>query len=147
MTLHVSFRGTTHELSLPLTSPLSALQEQLESLTEVPVAHQKLLYKGKKAQSSKSTAKADGEVPGEETLESAGLKDGLKVQLLGPTPTEMSELQRAEAENARRERIMAKRAMKGATKVRLSLPSIRLIVYISIHRPIQDHHHPPQPSH
>jgi hypothetical protein len=70
----VSHRGATHTLTLPPTTTLSLLQTELEALTGVAPENQKLLFKGKKA-----TAGA------ESTLAQAGLKDGVKVQMLGST--------------------------------------------------------------
>ena len=65
MNLTVTFRGTTHPLSVLPDSTLEALQLQLEELTSVPPSLQKLLYKGKKPRISPDA-----------TLEEAGLKDG-----------------------------------------------------------------------
>ena len=69
ITLHVSFKGKVHLLSLLPSSTLDVLQAQLEELTSIPPSLQKLIYKGKQA----STQSPEGV-----TLHDAGLKDGMK---------------------------------------------------------------------
>ncbi|KAI0629385.1 WLM-domain-containing protein [Trametes polyzona] len=109
--LTVSHRGTTHPLSLLPDSTLAYLQTRLEELTSVPPDNQKLLYKGKK------------NVPQDATVLDAGLKDGTKVQLIGPTAEELGGLQAAESEHQRRERILRERAQKVHAKVRSTGPA------------------------
>jgi hypothetical protein len=109
--LTVSFRGRSHTINVPLSSPVYALHTQLEDLTDVPPTLQKLLYKGKKLfwksdEDARST-----------TLENVGLKDGTKMQLLGSTLKELEGLKKEEGEHLRRERIMRERASKAPVKV------------------------------
>lgn len=106
LTLSVSHRGTTYEVVLPANQSVLDLQEKLEELTLVPPSTQKLLYKGKK------------NVPDTATLEQAGFRNGLKVQMLGSTLQEIGGMQDAEAEKKRREEIMRQRLAKGSSKVR-----------------------------
>lgn len=77
---------------------VSSLQAQLEELTSVPVENQKLLFKGKK-----TAAKDD------DTLQSFGLKDGIKVQVLGSTAEEISGLRAVEDEKMRIEQFLRDR--------------------------------------
>ena len=102
----VSHRGTSYKLSLPQNTTFGALQAQLEELTHVSPTNQKLLYKGKKAS-----------IHDEQTIVDAGLKNGMKVQMLGSTSDELGELKRTEDELQRKERIMKERAVKPQMKV------------------------------
>lgn len=79
--LTVAHRGTTHSVSAHLDDTLQSLHSQLEEITGVSPDNQKLLFKGKKV-----VKKEAGEV----TLTEVGLKDGLKVQMLGSTTQGMS---------------------------------------------------------
>lgn len=108
ISLSISFRGTTHEVSLPPDAPLTHLQAQLEELTSVPPFLQKLLLRGKKVQHAENL-----------TLAQIGLRDGLKVQMLGSTAQEINSLNATESEHQRRERILRERALKPQVKVRL----------------------------
>ena len=103
----VSHKGKSYPLSLPSESTLEELQTELEELTSVPPPNQKLLYKGKKAS-----------VDVKATLEEAGIKPGVKVQLLGSTANEVGQLRQVENEFQRRERILRERASKSQPKVR-----------------------------
>ncbi len=103
--LNVSHRGTTYSLSLLPDSTSDALQARLEELTSVPPSNQKLLHKGKKP------------ITGDETIIDAGLKSGMKVQMLGSTAEEIGELRNVEDEHQRKERILRERALKPQTKV------------------------------
>jgi hypothetical protein len=106
ITLSVSFRGSQHTLSIPVDSTTQELAHELEGITSVPAHLQKLIYKGKKATQD------------ETTLEDAGLKDGMKIQVLGPLAAELGDMQKAEAEKRRREDIMKAREAKASrTKV------------------------------
>lgn len=103
--LSVSHRGKTIELSALPDSTLESLQLELESLTLVQPAVQKLLYKGKKITAP------DG------TIADAGLKDGSKITLLGSTQEELGGMHVVEDQERRRERILRERATKPAAKV------------------------------
>lgn len=111
LTITVSFRGTPHSINIPLSSPTYTLHTHLEDLTDVPPALQKLLYKGKKLvwESAEDAERT--------TVESAGLKDGMKVQLLGSTLKELEGLKKEEAAHLRKERIMRERSRKPPVKV------------------------------
>jgi hypothetical protein len=84
---------------------LAALQAQLEDLTSLPPHMQKLIYKGKKA------------VSPEDSIQSAGLSNGLKVTLLGNPEKAIEGLLEAEREQKRREEIMKARAAKPRPQV------------------------------
>ena len=99
-------RGATHPLALLPDTSLAYLHDRLEELTSVPPENQKLLYKGKKT------------VGSDATISEAGLKDGMKVQLIGPTADELGGLRATENEHQRKERILRERARKGPVKVR-----------------------------
>lgn len=101
----VTHRGTAHPLSVLPETTLAAFHTTLEELTGVPPALQKLLYKGKK------------NVDDEATIGQAGIKNGLKVQMLGSTMQEISGFKKEENEQQRKNRILKERAMKAPTKV------------------------------
>ncbi|KAH7914588.1 WLM-domain-containing protein [Hygrophoropsis aurantiaca] len=107
VSLFVTFRGVTHTVTLPSDSSLSTLHDHLEALTLVPPSLQKLLYKGKKVQRQEDT-----------TLLLAGLRNGIKVQMLGSTQQEVEVLNTAETEHQKRERILRERALKPQAKLR-----------------------------
>ncbi|KAI0738605.1 WLM-domain-containing protein [Daedaleopsis nitida] len=109
--LNVSYRGNIHPLSLLPDSTLAYLHERLEELTSVPQENQKLLYKGKKT------------VQDDATIEEAGIKDGIKIQLVGPTAEELGGLRATESEHQRKERILRERARRPHAKVRSTGPA------------------------
>ncbi|KAF9466160.1 WLM-domain-containing protein, partial [Collybia nuda] len=109
LNITVAHRGTTHELSLHPDCTLEELQIQLEELTEVPPSLQKLLYKGKKPLSASA---------GEVTVSQAGLRNGIKVQMLGSTLRELGDLQAVETYEQKRNHILRERALKAPTKIR-----------------------------
>ncbi|KAF7293240.1 Zinc metalloproteinase [Mycena chlorophos] len=106
--LIVSHRGTQHRLALSPDSTLADLHGALEDLTTVPPEMQKLLYK--------NSPKGGGSP--EMSLRDAGLKDGIKIQMVGSTLQELGGLQAKEAEERKRDRILRERALKAPTKVR-----------------------------
>lgn len=97
-TVSVSHKGKIYATQVDLTSTVSSFQAHLEELTSVPIEHQKYLFKGKKA-SAKSN----------DTLESFGLKDGVKVQMLGSTVEEVSGLRAVEDQRKRMEQTLRNR--------------------------------------
>lgn len=102
----VNHRGTIYPLSLLPDTTLASLYVHLEELTGVPPSLQKLLYKGKKS------------VEDDTTLLVAGIRNGLKIQMLGSTQQEIGGLHAAETEQQRINRILRERALKGPPKVR-----------------------------
>lgn len=104
--LLVTYRGNTRDFDATESTSFSELRSQLEEHFGVASANQKLLYKGKKASHE-----------GDIALGGAGIVDGTKITLLGPTNEELGGMQKAEDEKARRDRIMAKRAAQGTPKV------------------------------
>lgn len=111
VSLTISYRGTSYPISLTVHDTLDTLQRQLQELTSIPPFHQKLLYKGRQ------------NVPASASLEEAGLRNGMKVQMLGSTSQELGGLKAAEDEERRRNEAMRQRALKGPTKVRGFLAS------------------------
>lgn len=107
----VSYRGTPHALSLLPDSTIAVLQAQLEALTDVPPALQKLLYKGRNLLGT--TALNRDEI----TITQAGFKSGFKVQMLGSTSQELAALHSTESDQRKRDRILKERALKAPTKV------------------------------
>jgi hypothetical protein len=114
ITLTFSFRGTSHVVSLPNDAPLSALHSRLEALTSVPSSLQKLIYRGKKIQHRQDVSEP------EPTIAQAGLRDGVKVQMLGSTADELKQLNAADSARQSKERILRERALKPQVKVCLS---------------------------
>ncbi|THV02567.1 WLM-domain-containing protein [Dendrothele bispora CBS 962.96] len=108
LNLTVAHRGQSYSLSLLPDETLATLQARLEELTSIPPHFQKLLYKGK------SPRAQDQQM----TLAQAGLKDGMKVQMLGTTTKEVDGLSSIEAERQKRNRILRERASKAPVKVR-----------------------------
>jgi len=125
-------RLTPKPLSLP-DSTLAVLQAQLEDLTAVPPALQKLLYNGKKLALEGST------------IAEAGLKDGTKVQMLGPTRQELERMKVVEDKERKKDRILHERSLKAPTKVRSTGSSSSASLKYTFHRlePLQ---HLPNPS-
>lgn len=113
ISLSITYRGSIYPVSISPDSPLESLHAILEELTSVPSSLQKLLYKGKN-----SRASSDGEI----TVEHAGLKDGMKIQMLGTTTQELGSLKATEAQEQKRDRILRERALKAPTKVCCTLP-------------------------
>ena len=97
-TISVSHKGKSYVIQVDLTNTVSSFQAELEELTSVPIENQKLLFKGKK-----TLAK------GHDTLLSFGLKDGIKVQMLGPTAADISGLRALEDEKKRTDQVLRDR--------------------------------------
>ncbi|KAG1853351.1 WLM-domain-containing protein [Suillus subluteus] len=110
--LTVTFRGTSHTVFLPNGTPLSALHSGLELLTSVPPSLQKLIYRGKKIQH-----RQDDSDP-EPTIAQAGLRDSLKVQMLGSTAEELGQPNAADSAHQRQEQILRERVLKPQVKLR-----------------------------
>lgn len=110
--LNITFRGTSHTISVPNDAPVSAIHARLEALTSVPSSLQKLIYKGKKIQ-----PRQDDSEP-EPTIAEAGLRDGIKVQMLGSTAEELKQLNAADSAHQKKERILRERALKPQVKLR-----------------------------
>ena len=115
ITITITHRGSSYPITISPSSLLTDLQDRIDELTDVPVSHQKLIFKGKKAAR---------QVPDDETVEAAGLKDGVKVMLVGGTRQEVGGMQREEDEARRRERIDRERRAKPQAKVRNSFFAI-----------------------
>lgn len=94
-----------YPLSLLPNSTLASLYAQLEELTGVPPSLQKLLYRGKKA--AEDTA----------VITEAGIRNGLKIQMLGSTQQEIGGLHAVESEQQRINRVLRERALKAPAKV------------------------------
>ncbi|TFK29575.1 WLM-domain-containing protein [Coprinopsis marcescibilis] len=105
--LTVSYRATPYRLSLSPDTPLSTLQTELENLTGVPASLQKLIYKGKRANSEQDV-----------TLAEAGIKNGMKIQMLGTTVQDLDGMKGVESEQRRREAVLRERATRPQFKVR-----------------------------
>ncbi|KAG5653600.1 hypothetical protein H0H81_011972 [Sphagnurus paluster] len=112
ITFTITYRGTSHPLSLIPESNLTALQLQLEALTGVPPPLQKLIHKGK------NLLGLDPSIRDATTVAQAGFKNGLKIQMLGSTSQELSSLRLVETEQHKRERILRERALKPQVKLR-----------------------------
>lgn len=105
----VTFRGVPYDLSILPTTTLAELYQHLGELTGVPPALQKLLYKNKKSPGNNDIE--------EMTVTQAGLKNGIKVQMLGSTTQDLDGLRAVENERTRVERILRERALKAPVKV------------------------------
>ncbi|PCH36399.1 WLM-domain-containing protein [Wolfiporia cocos MD-104 SS10] len=131
----VTFRGNAYPLSLLPDASFADLQARLEELTSVPPSLQKLLFKGKKQS-----------VQDDDTIVQAGLKSGMKVQMLGSTAKEIGGLRATESEYQKRERILRERAAKAPVKVRnTSSPSSSASSQYTFHR-IEPLSHLPDPA-
>ncbi|OAX40320.1 WLM-domain-containing protein [Rhizopogon vinicolor AM-OR11-026] len=113
VSLTFTFRTTSHTLHLPTDTPLSVLHSRLEALTSVPPSLQKLIYRGKKIQHRQN----DDSEP-EPTIVQAGLRDGIKVQMLGSTAEELKQLTAADSARQSKERTLRERALKPQVKLR-----------------------------
>lgn len=114
----VTHRGTAYPVTLPPDSTLATLYTRLEEFTGVPPSLQKLLYKGKKI------------LDGSSSVQEAGIKNGLKVQMIGSTPQEIGGLNTVEDEQRKKNRILRERALKATTKVcerYLHLTNVRVL--------------------
>lgn len=100
-----------HPISIPPSSLLVDLQATIEDLTGVPVSNQKLIYKGKKASRLTSDNVHD-------TIEDVGLKDGVKVMLVGGTKEEVGGVQKEEQQAKQRAAIERERRGKPQAKLR-----------------------------
>lgn len=103
--LHISHKGVNYDISLLSTETLEVLHDRIYEKTAVPPSFQKLLYKGKKVNTSEDTPVIE-----------AGLQNGMKVMVLGSTEQEIGALKAAEAEEKRKADILKRRALKGPTK-------------------------------
>ncbi|KAI0318757.1 WLM domain-containing protein [Amylostereum chailletii] len=106
VSLKISHLKQNYSLSLLPDDTLALLHSQLEELTSVPASNQKLLYKGKKSSHGMNT-----------TIRDAGLKNGMKVTMLGHTPEEVGEMHKAEGEQRRIDQIKRERAARGTVRV------------------------------
>jgi hypothetical protein len=118
----VTFLGVPHALSIPPATTLSELHLLLAELTGVPPALQKLLYKNKKSPGNNDVEQM--------TVTQAGLKDGIKVQLLGSTTQELDGLRTVENEHTRVQRILRERALKAPVKVSSPYSSVDIFTNI-----------------
>ena len=111
MSFSVTYQGKPLPLpALPLeTTTLAELAQQLQELTDIPPDIQKLVYKGKNP-----SAVA---VPEETTLEQAGIKEGVKIMLLGTPVAELGRFKKEEKDAEYRAEVMARRAASAPTKV------------------------------
>lgn len=106
ISLNITYKGKQYAISISPSETWATLQERLYELTSIPPALQKLLFKGKKAT-----------IEHDDMLELAGIKDGMKIMLLGSTEAEIGSVKATEAEKKRRDEIMKQRAARGPTKV------------------------------
>ncbi|KAF9233483.1 WLM-domain-containing protein [Melanogaster broomeanus] len=134
ISLTISFRGVAHAVSLPPDTPLTQLHTQLEELTSVPPSLQKLLFRGKKIQHEDDV-----------TLTQSGLRDGVKVQMLGPTAQEVKALNATESEHLRKEKILRERALKPQVKLRSTGSSNAAVTAYVFHK-IEPLSHLPKPD-
>jgi len=134
MEITVTHRGNAHPLSLLPGDTLALLHTRLEELTSVPPPNQKLLYKGKKP-----SAQEDA------TLAQAGLKSGMKVQMLGSTSEELGDMRNAELEREKKEKILRERAAKPQAKLRSTGSSSTAHIKYRFHK-IEPLSHLPEPA-
>ena len=110
MQLTISHRGVLYPIETIPDELLVVFQLRLEELTGVPPSLQKLLFKGKR-----TNVHSEGG-----TLDQAGIKDGMKIQLLGSTEAELIDMRKAENEKRRKEDVIKQRSSMSLPKVRLS---------------------------
>ncbi|KAH8833168.1 WLM-domain-containing protein [Flagelloscypha sp. PMI_526] len=130
----VSFKGTSYPLALTPDTTMKDLQLHLEELTQIPPHLQKLIYKGKKASAQDDLSIRDN-----------GIKNGTKIQMIGTTPTTLSDINAATNEKEKRERIMRARALKAPVKLRNTSSSNSTTLSYRFHtlKPLE---HLPSPS-
>ncbi|KAJ3555579.1 hypothetical protein NM688_g2499 [Phlebia brevispora] len=134
----ITHRGQAHALSLAPDTTFADLQERIQELTNVLPTNQKILYKGKK-----QTRSGD---EGTVAVVDAGLRSGMKVQVLGPTAEEIGELRHVEEEKKRKDQILRDRALKPQVKVRSTAsPSKASDLRYRFHR-IEPLQHLPSPA-
>jgi WLM domain/Ubiquitin family len=75
-TLQVTFRGKTLSVSVPQSSTVQDLKVSLETITNIPPTHQKLLSKGQRLHESAEISSLSGN----------------KIMLLGTTPSQITSL-------------------------------------------------------
>ncbi|CAO1615792.1 unnamed protein product [Sympodiomycopsis kandeliae] len=92
MRLEISHRNTKSSLDLPAESSLLDLRQRIFELTSVPPANQKVLPK---------PAKGIKLTDDTQSLEQAGLKDGISLMVLGATAAEVGQIQHQEQEESR----------------------------------------------
>ncbi|KAI6122530.1 WLM domain-containing protein [Pisolithus croceorrhizus] len=80
----VAFPGNTHRVSLPSDGTVSSLCARLEELMQVPLSAQKLLFRGKMISASQEGV----------TLAPAGLRDGIRLDVLHSTESEYRKKER-----------------------------------------------------
>ncbi|KAF7969245.1 hypothetical protein HWV62_27892 [Athelia sp. TMB] len=131
--MSMNHRGSVYPLSLLPSSTLASLYTQLEELTGVPPSLQKLLYRGKKAAEDASV------------ITEAGIRNGLKIQMLGSTQQEIGGLHAVESEQQRINRILRERALKPPVKLRSTSSSSSEAISYRFHS-IQPLQHLPNPS-
>lgn len=108
MHLTISHRGAQYPIETIPDELLAVFQLHLEELTGVPPSLQKLLFKGKKANNQTEGA----------TLDQIGIKDGMKIQLLGSTEAQLVVMRKVENEKRRKEDIIEQRSSMNLPKVR-----------------------------
>ena len=79
LSFRVTHRKDLHRIVIPLTATVLDLHKELERLTGIPVEMQKIMYKGGMKDKSK-------------TLTDMGVKDGIKMMLMGSKPAEVEAL-------------------------------------------------------
>ncbi|KAG2137574.1 WLM-domain-containing protein [Suillus bovinus] len=139
ITMTITFRGTSHTVSLPNDAPLSVLHSRLELLTSVPPSLQKLIYRGKKFQHRQEDSDP------EPTIVQAGLRNGIKVQMLGSTAEELGQLNAADSAHQKKERILRERMLKPQVKLRSTGSSSTSSHQYRFHR-IEPLSHLPRPE-
>ena len=109
----VTHRSNNHSISIPADETLATLQAQLAELTNVPTEGQKLLFKGKRlAEPTK-------------TMNELGLKDGIKLTMLGNTSEAVQGMIAVEQREKHKAEVISQRK---AVKVRMQW-LIRCIPY------------------
>ncbi|KAG6332754.1 hypothetical protein ID866_6337 [Astraeus odoratus] len=132
ISFEVQFRGTTHRVSLDPSAPVASLHTTLAELTQVPPSFQKLLFRGKKIGTSQEGV----------TVAQTGLKDGVRVQMLGPTPEELDTLNAAESDYHKKERILHERALKPQVKVSIQHIMQKHKFTVGVLTELAPHEHP-----
>jgi hypothetical protein len=91
--------GSSYQISLPPSAPLSLVHQEIESLCGIPVAYQKVVFKGKNLSAHDNNA----------TLQDVGLRQSAKLLVLGSRKEAVEGIQSQEAEFKRRAEILRSR--------------------------------------
>lgn len=104
--LKINYKSTSNSLSLPISTLLSSLRDSITDFTQVDPSNQKLLPTPKPKSDlwnklTTSTLKGK-KIDHDPSLQELGLKDGMKILVLGPQNQDLQKLDQLQKENEKR---------------------------------------------